>query len=267
MSDAGGIVSQQLKPEVPTREVQREIENWLRDNPERIGQVFRLREEGHSYEDMWKVQEIPKYTLNCRLSYLDALLKANLPSTTTLAKGAARRFRKILKSQNISHQTRRILEANLEILNATIADPENKEKEAKQSHDSTIGAERIGRFGVYVYTLPHYWDCPYDQETGRTLMKVGYSDRDVIKRFRSQTRITALPEEPILLRVYPAKEGLARQIEQEFHQRLKASGHERDAAGTAGREWFLTDLDFLDDLAIELGLEVDRVFDGLQTEE
>jgi hypothetical protein len=48
----------------------------------------------------------------------------------------------------------------------------------------------------------HYLRFPYDQLSGRTLMKVGRSDRDVIKRFREQIRTTALPEEPVLLRIY-----------------------------------------------------------------
>lgn len=89
-------------------------------------------------------------------------------------------------------------------------------------------------------------------------MKVGKSDRDVVKRFREQTRTTALPEEPVLLRIYqPGENSLDISIlEKKFHSLLEAADHDRSAARTGGTEWFLTSLRFLDEIANTLSLKI-----------
>ena len=118
------------------------------------------------------------------------------------------------------------------------------------------------KVGIYVYTLPHYLQFPCDPATGRTLMKVGRSDSDVIVRFRSQTRITALPEEPLLLRIYKTDRGSAAAVEMQFHQLLKAADHSRSVTRCAGREWFLTSTRFLDQIARTLDLVIEIVNNG-----
>ena len=100
-----------------------------------------------------------------------------------------------------------------------------------------------------MYALPHYLRYPFDTATGRTLMKVGRSDSDVIVRFRNQTRTTALPEEPILLRIYRTEPGVNQAVESSFHRLLEAANHDRSVARTAGREWFVTSTRFLDEVA------------------
>ena len=115
--------------------------------------------------------------------------------------------------------------------------------------------------GIYVYSLPHYVRHPYDEESGRTLLKVGRADRSVIKRFREQTRTTALPEDPVLLRVYPCGEESSSVMEGKFHSLLEAADHDRSKARTGGTEWFLTSLKFLDEIATTLGLQARQVTD------
>ena len=89
-------------------------------------------------------------------------------------------------------------------------------------------------------------------------MKVGMSERNVIQRFREQTRTTAVPEEPVLLRVYEAKDGNNGMlgIERNFHDLLEAADHDRSSARTGGTEWFLTSLRFLDKIGETLQLNV-----------
>lgn len=120
-------------------------------------------------------------------------------------------------------------------------------------------AKEHSETGVYVYTLPHYLHYPIDPRTGRTLLKVGCSDSDVIARFRAQTRITALPEEPILLRIYRTGRDAAGVTETKFHSLLEAADHCRSVARSAGTEWFLTHTRFLDEIAKTLGLEIEVV--------
>jgi hypothetical protein len=81
----------------------------------------------------------------------------------------------------------------------------------------------------------------------------------VIRRFREQIRTTALPEDPVLLRVYPTSETDALEKERTFHRLLEAADHDRSSARTGGTEWFLTSLKFLDEIAVTLALEVDEV--------
>jgi hypothetical protein len=85
-------------------------------------------------------------------------------------------------------------------------------------------------------------------------MKVGKSDSDVIVRFRNQTRTTALPEEPILLRIYRTEAQDGARVENSFHRLLEAADHNRSVARTAGREWFVTSTRFLDEVANVLRL-------------
>jgi hypothetical protein len=107
--------------------------------------------------------------------------------------------------------------------------------------------------GVYVFALPHYLRHPYDEDTGNTLFKVGMSG-GVVGRFLGQTRTTALPEDPILLRVYRAEN--PGEEEKRFHRLLKAARQTRESGGSAGREWFLTSLTLLDEIAAARGLPV-----------
>ena len=109
-----------------------------------------------------------------------------------------------------------------------------------------------------MYALPHYLRYPFEPDSGRTLMKVGRSDSDVIQRFKNQTRTTALPEEPILVRIYRTdlSGGGNGQVESDFHRLLEAADHTRSVARTAGREWFVTSTRFLDEVARVMRLPV-----------
>jgi hypothetical protein len=122
-------------------------------------------------------------------------------------------------------------------------------EEDQEAKEATEVAEAEAVPGIYVYTLPHYWRYPYDEDSGRTLLKVGRSDRSVIQRFRDQTRTTALPEDPVLLRIYVTVGEEAVRWERQFHDLLTAADHDRSTARTGGTEWFLTSLKFLDALA------------------
>lgn len=107
--------------------------------------------------------------------------------------------------------------------------------------------------GVYVYTLPHYLTHPYHAD-GRTLLKVGRADY-VVGRLRDQVRrITALPERPVPLRIYWHRNKRPLTIERELHLALLARGHLRHDDWQNGREWFVTNLATLDELAGELKL-------------
>jgi hypothetical protein len=73
-------------------------------------------------------------------------------------------------------------------------------------------------------------------------------------RANSQTRVTSLPEDPWLLRVYPADASLS--AERHFHAFLRDADHDGVRGSRTGAEWFLTSLKFLDRVATTLGLNV-----------
>ena len=191
-----------------------------------------------------------------------ALLDGNLPTAPTIALAAARRYRTVLKTPALSAAARSYLQANLDELERRANDPARLDEEVQRASVQTQQAEARNEVGVYVYALPHYIRHPYDQASGRTLLKVGRSDSDVIMRFRSQTRTTALPEEPILLRIYRTSEDSAAPAEAAFHRLLDAADHSRSIGKSAGREWFLTHTRFLDEIARTLDLHIDVINEG-----
>ena len=115
--------------------------------------------------------------------------------------------------------------------------------------------------GIYVYSLPHYLRFPFDPDRRHTLLKVGRSQVDVYRRTSQQGRTTALPEDPLLLRVYATSADDAVGAEKYFHTFLEDADHLRNRSSRAGREWFLTTTKFLDRLAKERGLAIEVVND------
>jgi len=97
-------------------------------------------------------------------------------------------------------------------------------------------------------------------------MKVGMSESDAIRRFRQQRRVTELPEQLRLLRVYTG-EGKMVDFEKQFHSLLSSADHRRNSAKTAGTEWFLTSLKFLDEIPKTLGLSTYWSIDDAGDEE
>jgi hypothetical protein len=242
--------------------VREELQTYLAADPSRAGEMYRLIAEGLAADTIagrlgggaggaWQYRRMVR-----------ALLEGNLPSAPAVALAAARRYRTALKSPGFSAAARSYLQANLDELERRASDPGRLDEEGQRASEQTQQAEARNETGVYVYALPHYIRYPYDQASGRTLLKVGCSDSDVIVRFRSQTRTTALPEEPILLRIYRTGRDSAARAEVTFHRLLDAADHSRTIGKSAGREWFLTHTRFLDEMAKTLNLDIDVINEG-----
>lgn len=231
-----------------------EIERFLEMDESRLGDVYRGRERGLSAEEI--AAELDVKTSNFVWNYsqiLDALLKRDLPTAPSVATQVARRFRALLKRE-WSDSVRLRLQEDLEKVERLATDVEALAKETETARNRTAEAEAAAETGIYVYALPHYLRYPFDPESGRTLLKVGRSDRDVMQRIRDQTRTTALPEEPVLLRVYPTGDQETADVEGRIHRTLRAFDHDRAVERMAGREWFLTTTQALDAVADLLGL-------------
>ncbi len=256
-SDDGEIA---IGPVRPTQEVREEIENSVREDQSRLGEVFRGLERGLSADEIAAELGIPTSGFVWNYSRtLRALTEGDLPSAPTVAISATRTFRRFLTSKVWTPEAHRYLESNIAELDRRANDEAARALEIQQAKQQTERAESQNTTGIYVYALPHYLRYPYDERSGRTLMKVGRSDRDVIRRFREQTRTTALPEEPVLLRIYRTEPQNSAQAEDRFHRLLEAADHYRSVANAAGREWFVTSTRFLDEVARALSLPVEVV--------
>ncbi|MGV0809017.1 GIY-YIG nuclease family protein [Mycolicibacterium setense] len=243
----------------PSREVQAEVIEFLRNDTTRLGQVFQGRERGLSADEI--AAELGVATsgfVSNNTRTIRSLVDGDLTTAPTLALQAARTFRRFLRDHDWSPEAHRYLERNLTELERRASDETARTVEVEQAKAQTERAESENVPGVYVYALPHYLRYPYEKN-GRTLMKVGRSDSDVIQRFMNQTRTTALPEEPILLRIYRTDPQTSAIAEDRFHRLLEAADHQRSVARTAGREWFVTSTRFLDEVAITLALPIEVV--------
>jgi hypothetical protein len=238
-------------------EVRAELSAILEADGSRVGEVYRGLARSLTADQI--ATELGVSTSNFVWNYtqsIRALLDGDLPSGPTVALGVARKFRALLKAGGLSHAARSYLEANLVELERRANDQTARVVEVEEAQRQTEEAEARNDVGIYAYALPHYLRYPFDPASGRTLMKVGRSDSDVIQRFRNQTRTTALPEEPILLRIYPTGDRSTVEVETDFHRLLEAADHYRSVARSAGREWFVTSIRFLDQAARVMRLPI-----------
>lgn len=243
----------------PSPGVLAQLEDALKHDMGLHGEIWRATKNGISDDEIKRSRgaSYPNFIWNYRRS-MKALLQGDLPNRPTLLNDAALLFRRYLKLDELHEDTRRYLESGLiEILQKMNDDSARLQEEQGVVKQSKL-LQKKSTPGIYVYSLMHYLRFPYDQNTGRTLMKVGRSDRDVIKRFKEQVRTTALPEEPILLRIYEDEKGSLQllEVEKKFHALLEAADHDRSAARTGGTEWFLTSLKFLDEIGSTLSLNI-----------
>ena len=128
----------------------------------------------------------------------------------------------------------------------------------EQGEDSELPS---GVAGIYVYTLPHYLRYPVvpsDDDYGnpRTYLKVGSSKRDMAARVKQQST-TAIPEPPVIVRMYTCPDRDIVETERTIHRHLDAADHNPNRRAGAGKEWFLTHLRFVDSTADLLGLPVE----------
>jgi hypothetical protein len=242
----------------------KEIAALLEADQTTLGDVWRRRQEGKTPE---QIAEEDGNTVGPAYSYFNlqnAVLNGTVSQAPSVARGVAARIRRWLKTKPMSDELRRALEDQEKALNAVVNDSQASEAETEEAVAKSKEAEAENIPGICVYTLPHYVRYPYDGKTGRTLLKVGHSSVDALYRATSQARVTSLPEDPWLLRIYPVD--ASSEVEKSMHAFLRAGDHDGVRGGRIGAEWFLTSLKFLDHVAKSLGLEV-RVINDFAIED
>lgn len=232
-----------------------EVEQILAADETRLGDVWRWQQEGLTIPEMAeRAGNAGQGGIFAYVFLIGAMRDAAISQYPTVARGHAARIRKWLKEKPLSPALRADLTAQEARLMAVVNNVDAQELEDAEAAEETAKAESSGVPGIYVYTLPHYLRHPVDPESGRTYLKVGHSSTDAHYRANSQARLTALPEDPRLLRIYPVDASAA--AEREFHQWLLDASHARSRTNRGGQEWFLTSVRFLDRIAVSMGLEV-----------
>lgn len=232
-----------------------EVDDILSADNSLLGRVYRYDLEGLTAQEMAEREDTATANFVSKYRrFIHGLRTGEIPTSPTISKELASRVRTWLKRNDLSPDLRKSLEEYESLLNSRADDASAQSEEVENAVEKTKAAEAVGTPGIYVYTLPHYLRYPYDMETGRTLLKVGHSSVDALYRANSQGRLTALPEDPILLRIYPA-EGSA-EAERDFHGWLRDADHSASPTRRAGSEWYVTSTKFLDRIARARGMEV-----------
>ena len=151
--------------------------------------------------------------------------------------------------------TRYILDLKTESEQAADA---RQSAQIERASATTRNIEKRRVAGIYVYTLPHYLRHPIEpsndpDSSDKTLLKVGMSNVDARGRVQQQA-VTGLPEPPVLLRVFTCGDRPMTEVETTMHRLLRAFDHNPNRQRGAGKEWFLTSLQALDELASVLEL-------------
>ena len=253
----------------PSPEVLSEINQALRNNTGALGKVARAISDG-----VTSISEMVSIGAGANSGHAGNLARVynfiqdrNPPSAPSRAAIAGRSIGGLLRDNpDLSEQAitylreLRQLADSIEKNDEAVADEQIQLKKA--SEELTKKVEKLG--GVYVYTFPTYLMVPAKVDPERFWLKIGQTGRVVEKRVSDQLRSTAMPEDPVILRVYtePSGDSLGSEadyaaLEKKFHKLLMSAGHSKTSARSGGTEWFATTLEFLDEIAETLDLDIE----------
>ena len=257
-----------------TQSYREEIEAALNEDTSRIGDVFRATLDDENKTARSIADELGMSTVGQVYSHLGSIKtliegKRIFEGTTYVAQ-KARMLRSFSKrhADMLSEETRRALNGLADeheefANNEELITHENEEIERALEADNSQNVP-----GIYVYTYPHYNRSPVlpskeDYTDDRTFLKVGVTEAAEGASKRIQQQIgeirTALPESPLILRIYDRDDVDLKKAEKQIQRHLEAADHNRinrQRGSGVGTEWFLTHLKFLDSTADLLGLEV-----------
>jgi hypothetical protein len=241
--------------------LQIELAAALRNNDGQLGKVFVLLEEGKVTN-----RELaegggaanPGAAANLRVT-VKAVLDGVLPKGPTVAAQARRSIGGLLRDNPDLSTTAR---AHLEDLRTSLEDIANDtEALEREAHHFEEASQVLKKSlekspGVYVFTLPSFMRTVQMTDPDRFWFKIGKTDRAAGVRIGEIMKITGLPEDPWCARVYRHKTLTPKDLESTFHDLLKAAGHSRAPGKNAGRDWYATNLDFLDAIGSAMDCEI-----------
>jgi hypothetical protein len=253
----------------PSPAVRNEIEDLIRQDDSLLGGIFNAQEAGITDPKALNAQGLganPGVVSNYR-TVIAVITSGSLPTSTELAKRSYRAIDRLRKSsKDISADTSNYFETLFKDLYEISRDAKiAAEETGKLIESSDTLAKKAGEIenAIYVYSFPTYLHFGVIGNDELTWFKVGSTHGAVWKRIVEQNRQTSMPEDPVLVRVYFNNSLDMLAVEKRLHRSLETQRHERSSATQtkAGKEWFATTLDSLDDLADLLGLEIVKNFE------
>ncbi|MTA28974.1 MAG: hypothetical protein F2562_08990, partial [Actinobacteria bacterium] len=190
---------------------------------------------------------------------IKTVLEKNPPTAPSRARIARTSIGGILRDNpSLSEAAREYLEGLRDELELIATDGKAIEEEDKDLERASKELEKKldALPGVYVYTLPSFRRAVQKTDPERFWFKIGKTDRVAGVRISEQMRATGLPEDPWLAKVYSHATKSPKELETAFHLLLEAAGHSRAAGRHSGRDWYATNLDFLDAIATALGCDI-----------
>ena len=255
---------------IPEPETMAEINEALEANLGALGKVARAMAEGMtSPTEMANVGAGANSGHSGNLArVVRCIQNGDVPIAPSRAALAGRSIGGLVRDNpSLSSEALIYLHGLRDLANSVEKDDEARDEEARglmrASDQLAQKVEQLG--GVYVYTFPTYLMVPAKVDPERFWFKVGQTGRVVEKRIADQLRSTAMPEDPVILRVYsgnstklPGPPVSYGELEKKFHQLLAAAGHSKTSARSGGIEWFATTIEFLDQIALTLDLVVEK---------
>lgn len=261
------LAGQSSREAVPAPTPRDEVRELIATNDGRLGDVYRLLEDGLSPEQI--AERLNVATQNFVYSYryqIDAALDGKTTSGAVLRRQTVSALNSLKKRGRglLSPEGLRLLQANITAVESGGADNDlvaEAEADIQEEQSATVTLAELSRVpGIYAFSYGWYLESQVDSDRGNTLIKVGHA-ADIAGRIRqhSSGARTHMPEPLALIRVYSTGTKRPADVERTFHELLESAGHfnPRRTANSkreVGKEWFLTNEDFLDSIAKALGL-------------
>jgi len=248
----------------PGEAVIAEIEELIRRDDSLLGGIFNAQEQGITDAKELVSEGFGANTgvVSNYRTVITLITSGSLPSSIELAKRGYRAIDRLRKNATeITPETSAYLDNLFRELNEFSRDEKVAAEETGkliESSDSLAKKASEIKNAIYVYSFPTYLHFGVIGNEELKWFKVGSTQGSVWKRIVEQSRQTSMPEDPVLLRVYFNESLDMLSLEKRLHRSLEIQRHERSTATQtkAGKEWFATTLDSIDDLADLLQLTI-----------
>ena len=158
---------------------------------------------------------------------------------------------RLLREFNFTESVRASLRSRYEALEANL-EQIRQERVAEETIDeiNEVNSSDAAVAGIYVWTIDSYRENEDDR--GQIWYRIGCSD-DVYQRMRDHRATIKLPEPLVLMRVFSHPKLSPRELETQLHIICGLAAHERARVNNRDREWFRTNLEFIDRYTQDIG--------------
>lgn len=249
-----------------------ELREMLHEDESRLGDVYRLSVvQGKSAAEV--ANELNVSTQGFVYSYratIDAVLNGEYPAGPTRRVGVRSALRSLLRRNRsaLSPDAVKLLTARVNQISALVQEDASGEAasrtDAEPEEDAPTLAGLDGIPGIYAFSYGWYLEHPVDERFNSTLIKVGRAE-DLGRRIREHRAGARahIPEPLVVVRAYGSNGHDLASLERDFHRLLSTAGHDNPRRlivshrNEVGREWFLTNEQFLDAVASALNLRTE----------